>query len=316
MMWVFLGIIAVQGTFKAQALPLNQAVQTNNPWLTVAQTAAIQGGAVAVKGAVQQVTVPIHPQVIPVPVQHLLSRTTRGSELLHEFFKSQVQVESGSVSRTEFTALRRVSDPAPRGWKIVIHLNTSKDDIDQALDLAHELTHALSPRLNPYDPNLTLEGYVEHGIEGPGGEADAIMTECVVGQQLMNSVDVSDRERIRRRCLTAWNAVEDRSDAKKNKNRIASLTEEKKENWKKSFYAVGEYFGIAKHWLRHVSSLSQESPQFISAMAKRPYPLALIEEYLGISRALCTRVTDRIASGSASVLDHDFLRKRCANLFQ
>ena len=65
------------------------------------------------------------------------------------------------------------------------------------------------------------------------------------------------------------------------------------------------------------SRVEARSPQFSSAVAHKPYPVALLEEYLQITQGICNRarnnaLTRKIASAGAA----DLLDERCKDIGQ
>jgi hypothetical protein len=152
----------------------------------------------------------------------------------------------------------------------------------QAIDLAHELVHALHPKSNPFDPKLNAVDYIRQGIESEGGEAQAIRQECKVGQQLLAQVQDEQAQLIKARCQFVWN------------------TEKRPEQWLHSFYHLGRYHRVFEDKLESISSdveknmeiteiLETKDPMFTSAAANKPYPLALLDEYVEITRKICSR---------------------------
>ncbi len=246
----------------------------------------------------------------------ILKTSKTGNELIEKVKRTNVKIVSGDVSRTEFKAMRQIQDPKPRNWDVTVFLSRSKSPIDQAMDLAHELTHAVAERLNPYDPNLKLEEYVAHGIEGDGGEASAIFNECQVGRELLGKVQPASEKNIRERCTSVWTqTVVQQSNAPqlskaKKADRIPASQSMALKLWRASFYAVGEHFTWVKKVLKEFP-VSAKSPQFVSAVARQPYPLALIEEFSSLSRELCSRASQRIAARQGTTLDRVFMQRRC-----
>jgi hypothetical protein len=112
----------------------------------------------------------------------LLNLTPEGTELLKQANDMGIPITTGAVSKTDITAVRS-NDGKTEEFKYQTRVTIAQDKepMFQALDLAHELVHATHPKSNPFDPNLNAESYVKHGIEGEGGEAQAIAQECAVG---------------------------------------------------------------------------------------------------------------------------------------
>jgi hypothetical protein len=229
----------------------------------------------------------------------LLRQTTAGAEELKNAEALGIPVESGPVSKTDITATRsgtNSDNPQEENLHFVtrVTIAADKEPVFQALDLAHELTHATHAKSNPFDPKLNVVNYIESGIEGEGGEANAIAKECAVGKELSFSASASGLNNdtlqlIKARCQFVWNTVE---------NPTA---------WKKSFYFLGQYYrefmksaqnlndatSTKGEWLRQIQA---KSPVFFSAVAHKPYPLALLEEYVAITHKVCDRAKAKVLS--------------------
>ena len=218
----------------------------------------------------------------------LLASTPRGAAQLEAAKLAHVAIQLGPVSRTDITATRaRVKGQEVLTYETRIILSGKKSPLFQALDLTHELTHALHPKLNPFDASLSLTAYVQDGIESPGGEAQAIFAECEFARDVLKDKsklrisDESARE-LRDRCEFVWQ------------------NKDKPRDWNQSFYELGEHYDAfqkklaelplgdaeKKAWLIRVGP---GGVHFASAVAHRPYPLALLEEYVDITRKICEK---------------------------
>ena len=207
----------------------------------------------------------------------LLESTPTGKTAVAQARSLHIPVREGAVSKTEVTATR-VSQGKKEELKfnVQVLVSVDKETAFQALDLAHELTHAIHPKENPFNPDLSASQYVRHGIEGDGGEAQAIAQECQVGKELIqqNSVQEKTAELIKARCQFVWKTENDPS------------------RWKRSFYQLGNYYHQFRALLKGDSEdlkLETKSPMFASAVAHKPYPLALLEEYVQITKTICER---------------------------
>jgi len=158
--------------------------------------------------------------------------------------------------------------------------------------LVHELTHVLGPRVNPYDPSLSLTRYVRMGIEGEGGEARAIETECKVARELLSQVSARDVIRLRARCTPVWGE------------------QTRGPFWYRVLYFVGADIDTLGPLLRSLPLRAKAAP-LISAAARKPYPLALAEEYLEFTGGLCERLKARQYSRLSRV-DQEILLNRCS----
>lgn len=222
----------------------------------------------------------------------ILENTERGKGLLEQAQHHRVPIRAGAVSKTEIT-VTRVVEPQSFGKKpgntaeklhfaVQVMISQEKEPVFQALDLAHELVHAIHEKKNPFDPNMTATEYVEHGIEGAGGEAHAIAEECKVGHEVARTLNNSTSKLIAARCRTVWKLEKDET------------------TWKKSFYQLGRHYrAFVQEWLATrpqeesveawKEKLAARTPLFSSASAHKPYPVALLEEYIEITRTICAR---------------------------
>lgn len=235
----------------------------------------------------------------------LLKQTATGAEIYQRAIEMQVPIREGSISKTEITATRTLEGKNEKlNFVVQVLISQDKEPVFQALDLAHELVHAVSPKQNPFDPNINATEYVQHGIEGEGGEANAIAEECRVGKELNESKTLKPEtaQLIRARCQYVWKMENDRS------------------RWKKSFYQLGHYYrefvralNATKPDHREVKEwtdrLEARTPLFSSAAAHKPYPVALLEEYLEVTKVICQRaMNSKFGRGLASVTAFD---ERC-----
>jgi hypothetical protein len=230
----------------------------------------------------------------------ILDATPTGFALRQRAYKRGVPVVPGPVSKTDLIATRTGEGPGREirtELRVVVALD--KEPVFQALDLAHELTHAVGASVNPFDPNLDPFSYVKSGIEGAGGEASAIRAECEVAKEILAGgkrlrPDPSTRLLIRARCASAWRAATEPS------------------RWIDSFYQLGQHYYDFLHALsglgldqsklaRWKARLSARSPLFSSAVTHKPYPLALLEEYVEMTRKVCSRAKETRLRAPASV---------------
>ncbi|NDG83750.1 MAG: hypothetical protein EBX52_01770 [Proteobacteria bacterium] len=225
---------------------------------------------------------------------------TRTGGVLHErAVKGGIPVILGPVSKTDLIATRKGegrSSEIQTEVRVVVAVN--KEPVFQALDLAHELTHAAESRPNPFDPKLDPLSYVKSGIEGAGGEASAIRAECEVGKEILGAakrfkLGTTTRLLIRARCASVWKASAEPS------------------RWIDSFYQLGHHYWDFLHTLsglgldqaklaRWKRRLKARSPLFSSAVTHKPYPLALLEEYIEMTRKVCAHVRSNPSRDPAS----------------
>jgi hypothetical protein len=240
----------------------------------------------------------------------LLEGTKRGSEELKKARAAGVPITLGSVSRTDVTATRVQDAEGERlRTEVKVIVAENKDPVFQALDLVHELVHAGEPKANPFDPKLEPEDYVRSGIEGKGGESQAILAECEVGKEFIeshparNPLKPESLQLVKARCEYAWKSAEEPS------------------KWIRSFYNLGQFYsdfisrvsqlkiseGEKTRW-RNQTGL--RSPLYSSAVAHKPYPLALLEEYIEITRKVCDKA--KIQNGvSRAIASLASLNDRC-----
>lgn len=227
----------------------------------------------------------------------LLRKTNRGSQLLKKAEQMNIPVEAGDVSRTDLTASRVSGGKGePFQFQVRVIISREKDPLFQAMDLAHELIHAFGPKVNPFDPGLDPLSYIRRGIEGPGGEVEAIRSECAVGREFLDAgaaklqVKSDSLLLLKARCLSAW------------KSKDEPL------KWVKNFYNLGHFHNdfmstvntlnlTYDEKLRWRGQVGTRSPMFSSAVTHKPYPLALLEEYIQITRQVCDKAKERIHSG-------------------
>lgn len=198
-------------------------------------------------------------------------------------------VDWGETSRTD-AILTRHYDPSTgeevREKTVVIYLRQDQAIGASVLDLAHELTHGTTEQTwDPYDPKLTAEGYIRAGIEGAGGEVEAVWNECRVSAELEQAGgEAIPGDRCGRYIVG------------KTVDRGMIL---------KDFYKVGESLsGFLKEL--NVSGrspasspfpeLSDETPTLISSTWNQPYPLALFREYEELTRLACANTTRRLSA--------------------
>jgi hypothetical protein len=239
----------------------------------------------------------------------LLAQTKTGAAELKRAKEMHIEIIAGKVSKTDVSVTRSVQgDHENFQFLTKVIVDQEKEPVFQALDLAHELVHATEAKSNPFDPNLDATTYVKHGIEGAGGEAQAIANECAVGKELVEA-NVSLQMKpemiqlIKVRCGFVWKTAANPS------------------RWNQSFYFMGQYYD---QFMKNVLSLNvdkktkqawfdkveMKSPMFASAVAHKPYPLALLEEYVSITHTVCDRAKNfKVGRKIASL---SLLKERCS----
>lgn len=202
------------------------------------------------------------------------------------------KVSLGSLSRTDTTLTRTFNldtGREEREREILISIRANQGFDDLVLDLAHELVHASSrPVFDPYDPRLTAGKYILNGIEGLGGEVDAVEEECFIAREMtVGGVSVERCQKyFGREFSTVGDAGDRDADARM---RI-----------KKGFYQVGSWMSHLERELgaekKLFPLLTARSPELLSSTGRSPYPVALFEEYRSITKIACENMTRRLRS--------------------
>jgi hypothetical protein len=212
------------------------------------------------------------------------------------------------ASRTDAVLIRHFNPKTgteEREREVTISLRSQQKLEEVVLDLAHELSHALSkPIWDPYDPKLTAGDYLHSALEGRGGEIEAVGTECRVAQELVSLVDSIDLSRCDPYVLEGQVRIE----------RI-----------REDFYRVGNWYPrLASRLgadLARFPLLSSKAPKLFSSTGHSPYPVALFEEFEQITAAACDNSRSRLKSfsgrepasvpGSSEGSVREFLNQRC-----
>lgn len=190
----------------------------------------------------------------------------------------------GRVSRTDAVLTRHYQpdtgqEVRERSVKVILRIDQAL--AESALDLAHELTHAVNePSWDPYDPALTVGRYIQAALEADGGEIDAVEHECKTAREFVVNLGlkISRCDRYIRGASVERSAIQ------------------------KDFYRVGEAVGDVKSRLQDESKLfpflSGDEPELYSATGSAPYPVALIREYEELNRVACENVRRRAQGAS------------------
>ncbi len=195
----------------------------------------------------------------------------------------------GAASKTDAVLIRHYDPKAgkeTRERRITIYVRQGQSEENLILDIAHELVHATSqPQWDPYDPELTAGKYIYAAIEGPGGEVDAVRTECQVNAELSRLPD-----------FKAGRGAVDRCHSYTGDGAPARI--------RRDFYKVGTYLaglrGKLGAELNFFPLLSGDSPALFSSTAGAPYPIALWEEFRQITLAACQNSRKRVVSSSST----------------
>lgn len=223
-------------------------------------------------------------------VLKVLNKSERGRELTRqamEFWKVNSVSELSSFlkwsteSRTDAIIVRQF-DPKTgneeRQREVSVSLKSSQVLHSVVLDLAHELSHALSkPAWDPYDPKLGAAEYIFSAIEGHGGEIEAVKAECEVAIELATLGEEIDKSRCQ--------SYVDRNQILENRVRA-------------DFYRVGSWYSrLAKQLgpeLKRFPALSAEAPKLFSSTGHSPYPVALLQEYEEMNWVACENSLKRL----------------------
>jgi hypothetical protein len=191
----------------------------------------------------------------------------------------------GRVSRTDAVLTREIdaqTGKEKQKREVKISLKQGQSVLEMALDLVHELVHAIhDPDWDPYDPGLTSASYIEMAIEGKGGEVEALWWECQVNFEFHKKfhVPLSRCER-----YTAQ----------------GSLQEESKESIRKDFYRSGQWTPRLMKEMgeeaRRLNLLSSQTPVFFSSTGRTPYPYALYREFEEMNEIACLNSWTRFRS--------------------
>jgi hypothetical protein len=237
----------------------------------------------------------------------VLEKTTIGREIMAEAREKNLSIIEGTISKTEIIATRVFSGQIEKlEFNVQVLISRDKSPVFQAIDLAHELVHALHPKSNPFDPKLNAVDYIREGIESQGGEAHAILQECRVGRELVGVVEQEPAQLIKARCQYVWK------------------TEKNLDQWKQSFYHLGKHYALFHSKLNSINSDSEKNsaitkivqmkdPLFTSAAANKPYPLALLDEYVEITQKICNN-SQRRKIASVDVPASAQMDERCQSL--
>ena len=196
-------------------------------------------------------------------------------------------VSAGEGSLTDTTLIRKFSAKDPHQMiyesKSRVSVNRDLSVVDAVLDLAHELTHYIYREpFNPYTTSFKLKEFVENTIDGRGGEVDAFLVECRVLLDIF-----PEQKRQRENC----ERVRDQKSGELSKDRGVA-----------EFFKVGPYIdrfrrSLSEHQVKEeeFKVLSDDTPHFISSAYGLPYPVAALEEYVGIMGRACVNDWKRLS---------------------
>jgi hypothetical protein len=214
------------------------------------------------------------------------------------------KIQFGLVSKTDAVLTRHYQPETKaesRTRTVTVILKKNETLLDQVLDLAHELIHALAPpSWDPYDPSLSPGRYIYALLEKKGGEIEAVSSECQVAGEIEAIFGLPTK-----RCDRYFDRVDAaRAPASlKDSQTSASRTERSAKvqvnrlKIQRDFYRVGKWNFLVKAKLKDEAKmfplLSQMEPELYSATGRAPYPAALLREYEEITQVACTNVWNR-----------------------
>jgi hypothetical protein len=181
-------------------------------------------------------------------------------------------IHKGEASYTESTFARSYSLLDGREHIELRHeitLNRRLPLGEAVVDLAHELVHFTEKAmLDPYKPGFELKEFVKKGIEGPGGELVALRGECEVAWALGKKYEFYPPHRL----CAPYRQGDKFHEAKA----------------RRDYYALGRWLRRAPESLTGaVPELTDEPVVFTSSYARKPYPIALTEEFEATREAAC-----------------------------
>lgn len=183
------------------------------------------------------------------------------------------KIKMGTASYTESTFARTYSlldGKEEINLRHEVTLSRKLALSDAILDLAHELVHFTEKdMLDPYRPGFEMREFVKQGIEGHGGELEALEQECLVAWALQRKFPGFPRHRLCAPYRETAGAF----------NRSRALAD---------YMAVGSWYKNApENLLKSVPEVSQRPIVFSSSYARKPYPIALAEEFEATRKAAC-----------------------------
>ena len=205
-----------------------------------------------------------------------LELSAEGSSILKDAkardpnFAEKIRFGQASFTESTFSRTYSLLDGKEKiNLDHTVVLNQKLPLSDAILDLAHELVHFTEKKmLDPYGKNFSLVQFVRQGIEGQGGELAALEKEC----------------------KTAWELKERFSGFPT--HYLCSPYKRKegfdREKAKRDYYALGAWIGDAPDSMRkEIKEISEKRVVLSSSFARKPYPIALAEEFQSTLRSAC-----------------------------
>lgn len=211
------------------------------------------------------------PELIP-----LLESVPEGQKILSEARAKDpaflTKIHRGDVSFTESTFARSYSLLDGKEQIELRHEITISKKLtlsDAVVDLAHELVHFTEKEmLDPYKPGFEMKQFVKRGIEGQGGELSALKRECEVAWALKRKFEGFPRHRL---CAPYQKATGGFDEAKA----------------RQDYYALGRWHDQASAELKKELPVTSSPVVFTSSYARKPYPIALAEEFVATREVAC-----------------------------
>ncbi len=185
----------------------------------------------------------------------------------------RAKIRKGASSFTESTFQRSYSllDGSEQvEQKFRISLNEKLTLAQATLDYAHELVHfSLKEMQDPYQSKFQLKSFVQNGIEGKGGELAALEQECLIAWELEKKFRQFPVHSL---CISY-------------RSKTGEFLRDKA---RKDYYALGHYYYSVPDDLKETfPQVTFDSVRFSSSYAKKPYPVALYEEFYQSKRSAC-----------------------------
>lgn len=205
----------------------------------------------------------------------VLESTPLGKELWRKSIEKNPELKSqlnkGLASYTESSLVRSYSllnGSEAFTQKNKIYLNSSLTLAEATLDLAHELIHFNEKSLlNPYMDSFSVDAFIKEGIEGKGGELAALEQECAISWQLEQRFHEFPVHKI---CVRY-------RDGKGVFAREKALSD---------YYSIGSW-DFPSELAEKLPALNRRKITLSSSYAKKPYPLALYQDYIDTRKSAC-----------------------------
>lgn len=186
-------------------------------------------------------------------------------------FLSRIKMGDSSYTESTFARTYSLLDGKEQiDLRHEITLSRKLNLSDALVDFAHELVHFTEKEmLDPYRPGFELKEFVKRGIEGQGGELQALEQECQVAWAFKRKYPGFPRHRL----CAPYRENGGKFDHAKAKS---------------DYYNLGSWFHRAPAELKaSMPEVSERAVMFTSSYARKPYPIALAEEFEATREAAC-----------------------------